>query len=184
MTEPFETIEVLQVPVEFDPLRELYRETNPERVLEIGCWEGGTMREWLTEGEPALVVAVDLEHRNPAGYEAWRKPGTELVVVTGSSQSGPVIEEIERHAPYDWVFIDGDHGDECVRSDVNVTLPLVREGGHLILHDIDHGTVDSGSRGPRIMFEELAARYETAEHVDPTPQPWAHGIGVVRVSET
>src|SRR5690242_21400839 len=49
----------------FEPVEKLYRETAPTAVLEIGCWDGGTLQVWLAGCGPyARVVAVDPEHRN------------------------------------------------------------------------------------------------------------------------
>ena len=56
-----ETFEVLQVESELAQMVALYRERKPARVLEIGSWDGGTMRVWLTEAAPyAKIAAVDL----------------------------------------------------------------------------------------------------------------------------
>src|SRR4051812_5335633 len=45
-------IEVLQVETEFAQLRGLYEKVSPACVLEIGTYQGGTLREWLTRGDP------------------------------------------------------------------------------------------------------------------------------------
>ncbi len=52
-------LEVLQVPSELARMVVLYRERKPRRVLEIGVWQGGTLREWIRNAPPgALIVAV------------------------------------------------------------------------------------------------------------------------------
>ncbi len=159
---------------------ELYCERQPRRVLEIGCWQGGTLREWLRLAVPAAhVVAVDLEHRNWRSYLAWGRPDVDCVCVTGRSQDPEIVSRIESLAPFDWVFIDGDHSDAGVRADVVLCLPLVVAGGALLLHDIEppEGTA---SYPPGVLFAELtAAGYATTRFVDPEPQPCAHGVGVV-----
>lgn len=175
-------MEVLQNPHELKWMRNIYRKQNPPRVLEIGCWDGGTLREWLTQSTPSLVVAVDLEHRNRGAYEDWRQPETELVLVTGRSQSPAAIRAMQAHAPYDWVFIDGDHGEHAVRADRDTCLPLVREGGTLVFHDICPGAEDTEC-GPRVVFDDLRDRgYRVREYIkDPQKWPWTHGVGVVEV---
>lgn len=52
-------MEVLQIQSELAQVLELYRDRRPKRVLEIGTWQGGTLREWMS-GDPDLVVSVDL----------------------------------------------------------------------------------------------------------------------------
>lgn len=172
-------MELLQVESELEPMMRLYRERCPSRVLEIGCWDGGTLREWLLHGTPKLVVAVDLEHRNRAAYAEWRKPKTRLVLHTGESQSASATAVIAQHAPYDWVFVDGDHGEWSVTADVTNCLPHIRKGGLLLLHDIVGK--DNNAYAPGQLLESLAVDYETWTYVDPEAMPWAHGIGVVQL---
>lgn len=178
-----ETMEVLQVVSELEPMVALYRKRKPLKVLEIGCWDGGTLRVWLKYAKPgATIVAVDLEHRNSDAYEGWRKPHTELHAYTGPSQAAEQVEAIRSHAPYDWVFIDGDHGDYGVRTDVATCLHLVRLGGLMLLHDIEAPAGYGSVYPPGQVLEELAAQhYPTWTYVDPKPEPWAHGIGVVQL---
>ncbi len=171
-----------QNPAELDRLRDLYLVNQPERVLEIGVWFGGTLREWLENAAiGATVVAVDPEHQSPNKYAGWSRPDTTLVVGTGRSQD--LHDLITEHAPYDWVFIDGDHTQEAVDHDVELTVPLVRKGGLLLLHDI----VAEGypPLPPRIAFDRLAEEHETWEIVEPTPvwypSDCGHGIGVVQL---
>jgi predicted O-methyltransferase YrrM len=175
-------MEVLQVDTELSLMLDLYRERQPARVLEIGCWDGGTLREWLTQHTPDIVVAVDLDHRNRGSYHEWTHRDTQLVVGVGQSQSTSMIELMRRNAPYDWVFIDGDHGDWGVMTDVATCVPLVRVGGLLLLHDIEAGSDFSGDYPPRLELRRLAVDRETWEYVD-NEQMWphAHGIGVVQL---
>lgn len=174
-------METLQVASELESMLELYREQRPARLLEIGCWDGGTLKVWLENAAPnATIVAVDLEHRNAAAYEEWRRPDTTLHLYTGSSQDRVQIEAMQTHSPYDWVFVDGDHGDYGVRTDVDTCLPLVASGGLLLLHDI---TPPEGmdSYPPGDVLAELGQTYSTWTYQDLAPAPWARGIGVVQL---
>jgi cephalosporin hydroxylase len=174
--------EVLQVASELEAMRALYRERKPERVLEIGVWEGGTLRVWLEDAVPgATVVAVDLEHRCRDRYEGWQAPETTIEVVTGSSRDFAVMARIRACAPYGWVFIDGDHSAKGVGSDVRTCLPLIERGGLLLLHDITPPAF-MDSYPPGELLRELArAGYEISTIVDPEPLQTAHGIGVVQL---
>lgn len=173
-----------QVPAELDRLRALYRERAPGRVLEIGVWHGGTLREWLQHAAPAaVVVAVDTAHIDPAEYDSYRKADTSLVVGQGRSQSDEMIFLMEQHGRYDWVFIDGDHSQEAVDSDVELGLRLTRPGGLLLLHDIS--AEHHPATPPRLALERLREQgYRVDEIVeDPEPSGYphdsGHGIGVV-----
>lgn len=173
-------MEVLQVPSELDPMLALYRKRKPKRVLEIGCWDGGTLREWLTKGSPSRVVAVDIAHRQPEEYAKWRKRDTQLHVITGSSMDRAIKAQIRKLGPFDWVLVDGDHGDTAVRNDVALAIECAAPGAVLALHDIERGVLNEGDPAPRIVFEELRERYEVEEYVErPYDGHWAHGIGIV-----
>ncbi len=176
-------MEVLQVDSELELMMDLYREKQPQRVLEIGVWDGGTLKQWLTQGQPEVVVAVDLDHRNRDAYDGWRHPDTSLYCISGPSQDAWQIAEMVFHAPYDWVFIDGDHGQWIVQSDVETCVPLIRKGGLLLLHDVEAGAGFGGDTyAPRTELRKLAAAgYKTWEWVDPAPSAAAHGIGVVQL---
>jgi cephalosporin hydroxylase len=176
-------IEVLQVESEFSQLRDLYDDVAPAAVLEIGSYQGGTLKEWLTLGDPLRVVAVDLHHVNPDAYQGWRQEHTFLQVVTGDSKSPHVRAQIEEFAPYDWAFIDGDHAAEGVVNDAAFVLPLMRLGGHLAFHDLVGGD-DCPDYAPGRVVDELENQgYEVQRFIEPGPSLVAHGIGVVRIPD-
>lgn len=56
--------------------------------------------------------------------------------------------------PFDFAFIDGDHTLEAVRQDIAAWWPLVRPGGLLCGHDIDHPRDRRGVWGVRLAVEE------------------------------
>ncbi len=172
-------MEVLQVRSELDPIIALYMLTQPSRVLEIGCWDGGTMQVWLENAAKGCsVFAVDLEHRNSDAYKDWQQPGTELCIYTGSSLEADGLEFIKANGPYDWVFIDGDHGAAAVRSDWKVCAENAAPGAVILLHDIQPPEPES-NYPPGDLLNELSLRHRIERFVDPKPLPWAHGIGVV-----
>jgi predicted O-methyltransferase YrrM len=170
-------MQVLQIPSELDRMMTLARDRKPRRILEIGCWDGGTLREWLSL-QPAVVVAVDPAHRNAGSYAEWTDSGTELVLGFGLSQSAEMVGLMGEHAPYDWAFIDGDHGYPAVRADVANVLPLMADGGAVLLHDI---TPEDGedSTGPGEVFAELAASGYTTGEIVSDPFTSSAGIGIV-----
>ena len=174
-------MELLQVRSELDPVLDIYRELNVKRVLEIGSWDGGTIREWLTNGPAQLVVAaVDLEHRNRDAYDEWRKPKQTVVLYIGDSQQQPAKDFIAANGPYEFALIDGDHGLDAVRSDYEAVLPHMSEGGVIALHDIDGGEGFGADYGPGVLLREIEETgLRVARFIDPTPMGWAHGLGLV-----
>lgn len=174
-------METLQVPSELQQMLELYRQAQPKAVLEIGSWDGGTLKCWLTEASPELVVAVDLEHRNKKAYREWVKPGCQLETITGDSHHWQVMEQVKALGPYDWVLIDGDHTEQGVREDWRLVTECLLPGAIVCFHDVARGLHNIGDPGPRILFEGLKAEgLESEEFVEePYEGPWAHGVGVV-----
>jgi predicted O-methyltransferase YrrM len=174
-------LEVLQVPSELASMVALYLERQPKRILEIGSWDGGTLKVWL-ENAPrgATVVAVDLEHRNAVTYHEWERGDVTLILRAGSSLDDEGRDFIRRHGPYDWAFIDGDHTAPGVQGDIDTCLPLVAPGGLMLLHDITPCAGDD-TCPPLDAFRDLGERYETWTYQDLTPATWTRGIGVVQL---
>jgi predicted O-methyltransferase YrrM len=177
--------QVGQVPAELARVTQLYVERAPRRVLEIGVLYGGTLQVWLREAAPhATVVAVDVYHPVQERYDDWLRADTQLVVGIGSSHgdAAPLIRDC---APYDWVYIDGDHSASAVEADVLLALQVVRPGGLLLLHDI---TTDGRypPTAPKEAYDALAlAGNQTWEIIEPVPTGFpmecAHGYGVVQL---
>lgn len=176
------TMETMQVPAELEQMVALYRERRPERVLEIGSWDGGTLKVWL-ENAPAgaTIAAIDLNHRNYYAYHDWIRPSITLHLHVGSSLELDGFEFIREHAPYDWILVDGDHTEAGVRSDVGISLQVIRPGGLMLIHDITPAAGDA-TYPPGVVFAELQEQgYETWAYQDLTPAPWSRGIGVVQL---
>lgn len=56
---------------------------------------------------------------------------------------------------FDFVFLDGDHTYEGVKADINAWWDLVRDGGVLAGHDLDHVRDRKGIWGVRRAVEEF-----------------------------
>ena len=174
---PDGVFELLQVKSEIEPVLDIYRARKPRRVLEIGCWDGGTIQLWLQNSHVELLAAVDLNHWNRDAYQGW-SPATQIVLHTGSSLDQPAKDFIAANGPYDWVMIDGDHSDEAVRSDYAACAPYAK-GGVVVLHDITPAG-GAGYAAPRVLLDELEAAGAPVERFEEDNRdPWTHGLGVV-----
>lgn len=128
-------IETFQNEWELEELVRIFDYHGPAKVLEIGAWHGGTLWHWLHNSDG--VVVIDDGMRRAHDWEHWAEElGTELVLIKGSSQAPDAIWAAGELAPYDFLFIDGDHTYESVREDWHNYSPMVREGGIIALHDI------------------------------------------------
>jgi predicted O-methyltransferase YrrM len=106
---------------------------NPQKGLEIGNASGGTTLFW--QALAPLVVSIDL-------YEAGSADGVfpvemldDVKFILGDSHSSEILEQAKEFAPYDFLFIDGDHTIEGVKMDYDMYAPLVKKGGIVAFHD-------------------------------------------------
>jgi predicted O-methyltransferase YrrM len=173
-------------------LLELVRELEPRTVLEIGIGAGGTLFFWSrVAAEDALLVSVDINSPGifgrgapfslVAGAIPLERQRLELLLGVDSHdpQTVAAVESVLADRPLDFLFIDGDHSYEGVKSDFELYAPLVRPGGVVALHDVAP-RLDAGTGVPRF-WKELKAEHETEERVA-ADEP-SFGIGVVRVRD-
>lgn len=128
--------DVQQHPWELAQAVKLCRSLHPARILEIGTFEGGTLKEWLQIASEAVVV-VDDRMRWERDWREWAADSrASLQLVKGLSQHRAIIEKAAALGPYDWVFIDADHSAAAVRLDWESYRPMVAPGGAVAFHDI------------------------------------------------
>lgn len=137
-------------------LYRLVRSLEPgARVVELGRFKGGStvvMAAALPAGGSILSIDVDPAHDDELRAALGRLGlgGVELVVA--DTQTSPLPGE-----PVDLLFVDADHGYAGARADVDRWLPLVRAGGHLLLHDaVDTGGWGTTYPGLQQLVAELA----------------------------
>lgn len=128
-------VETYQVQWELDLLVGIVRVLKPTRILEVGSYRGGTLWHWLRNAD--VVVAVDDAMRNADEWREWAESeDAELHTIQGDSRHTTIVEMARDLGPYDFVFIDGDHSYQAVRSDVDSYGGMLADGGVLALHDI------------------------------------------------
>ena len=180
---PSAPVAVFQWEAEFVPLLDLYRERAPRAVLEIGTYLGGTFYHWLQNARPgATVVSVDSYTEGPDNrrqYFDWVPDGIEMIAYEADSNNPMTARMLDKHAPFDWIFIDAGHYYAEVRADWENFMPLGAPGGIIAFHDI----LPPSEAWPMIEVEKLwreiqRAGYVTREIVADPEAEWG-GIGVV-----
>ena len=157
-------------PTEVVALAAIVRTLRPQRLLEIGTFEGNTTVN-LAANAPtdAHVVTVDLPpdwdgeyatdvpsiHHNAAvgvqiGRQFLESPFREKVTQV-FEDSGTF--DWARYAPYDFILIDGCHTYEYALSDTRNALDVIRPGGVIVWHD--YGMLEDVSR----VVDEMARRF-------------------------
>lgn len=123
----------------------LWELAKDKRVLEIGSYCG---KSTICIGQSAEVVhAVDphdgratpkpkgtmqemQENLTRYGVDRW------VHIIQGTlATNSRTSFELSYCGPFDLIFIDGDHSEESVQSDVDAALPLLAPGGLLAFHD-------------------------------------------------
>lgn len=169
----------------------LVRRLRPAVVVEIGTYQGGTLRCWAHVCPPTTrFVSIDLPggafgggstDAVAAGFSAFLHPGQTLDLIRASSQDPATLartRELLAGRPVDFLFIDGDHSYAGVKADYEVYRPLVRPGGLIAFHDILPHAVHADCRVHEF-WAELKSNPTARELVDRDGFDTWGGIGVV-----
>lgn len=195
------TVKPDQVRWEFTEFLNQVRELRPQRVLEIGTANGGSLLPITRlSASDAHVISVDLHHGEfGGGYPAWRIPlyksfartTQRLDLLRGDSHDPRTFNRVRAllaGEPLDLLFIDGDHTFDGVRQDFETYGALVRPGGLIAFHDINPENELVPSDGTRRLvgdvpryWREISSGRDSQEFIAPAPSS-CFGIGVI-VSE-
>jgi predicted O-methyltransferase YrrM len=117
-------------------LMEYLIELKPLRILEIGNACGGTTLFWQAIAPEVYSLDIKpVEGHIPPEYF----PKVKWLI--GDSHAQETMEMVKQYAPFDFLFIDGDHSTDGVRLDYEMYSPLVRSGGLVGFHDYNHNPV-------------------------------------------
>ncbi len=161
----------------------------PKAVLEIGTARGGTLFCWCALAAPdATIISLDLPGGvHGGGYPPWKLnfyrqfagPKQKIHLIRGDSHSQLMLEEVKKVLLPGWLdflFIDGDHTLEGVRSDYEMYSPLVKPGGTIIFHDICIHRVEFDCHVDEF-WNKLKQGREYWEFIE-NPKQGVYGIGV------
>lgn len=107
----------------------------PRHILEIGVASGGTTLLFChLVGPQGRVVGLDLAD-DVMPRRLLDDPRFHLIL--GDSNAPEVAQRVrDLGLSFDLVLIDGSHETDAVRQDTRLYLPLLREGGLAVWHDI------------------------------------------------
>ena len=132
-------------------------------IVEIGSWKGRST-VWLASGARSArqkVQAIDphVGSREDPGertLDAFRENLERAGVASAVEPLVMTSAEAARtlQGPVELLFVDGDHSPEGARSDADLWLHRVVEGGTVMFHDV----ATSGYAGPRRVFQQRICR--------------------------
>lgn len=179
-----------QRPAEIIALLELLKKRRPQRMLEIGTAEGGTLFLLCRVLDPnGLIVSVDLPGGwFGGGYPPWRKrlyrrfasDGQQVKLIRADSHDPRTFETVKRligDERFDFILIDGDHTYRGAKQDFEMYQRLVADDGLIAFHDIVPEPRDRECQVHRL-WNELKSGREFVEFVENWTQDYA-GIGVL-----
>lgn len=189
--DPYAPVQPDQYEREFSDLLKIYvklQHARPSfRILEIGVREGGSLYQWMKNAAAgSFILAIDLpmgkwgspNSLKPDDGEQWAHEfGQQLIYLRQDSHDQHTLFMATSLQPYDFIFIDGDHTEEGVRSDYMEYGKLVRPGGIIAIHDIVRDKTDKNIRVWKL-WREIKP---TIRHKELRSMPYqkTRGIGVV-----
>lgn len=147
----FGLIKPIQIKKEFLELLKIFKEINPNYIMEIGTAKGGTLFSFCKLAkEDAVIISIDLPEGPFGGgypewkipiYQSFKKEKQKLYLLRKNSHQEDTLKEVKKILngnQLDFLFIDGDHTYEGVKKDFEMYSPLVKKGGGIIaFHDIN-----------------------------------------------
>lgn len=97
----------------------------PIRILEIGVWQGGSLELWRQWFPKAAILGIDPAPQCASIYG---------VTIMDANAYAPAI--VARLPDFDIIIDDGPHTPESQLACLDLYLPKLREGGVLVIEDI------------------------------------------------
>lgn len=102
-----------------------------KRILEIGSYKGTTTKLMAENtGPDTRIFTLDIDPDHGSAFRGTPEEAKITRIIGDSS-----LENASKHAPYDFIFIDGDHGRKGAYRDSLVSLDVLSEDGVIFWHD-------------------------------------------------
>lgn len=129
-------------------LLKLVHEISPKKILEIGVDKGFSAQSFRLAFPEAKVTGIDITDEN-LKY-------TNFNMIVGHSLDPFTIDRAKELAPFDFLFIDGDHVYNAVKNDWNNYRGMVKRGGIIAFHDSNRiGEAWEGKVDVRKVVDEI-----------------------------
>lgn len=191
----YDRISLNQFKEEFRELADYVKSKKPKVIVEIGTKKGGSFFIWARYLKPKHLISIDL----PGGIHGGGFPKEKIPflkcftgddneakvsIILGDSHKSNTFSRLEEKLngkKIDFLFIDGDHTYEGVKSDFYMYKKLVKKGGLIAFHDIIssdyHHNLDCYVDQ---LWNEIKNDHKFKEFIQ-DPNQHKYGIGVVEV---
>jgi predicted O-methyltransferase YrrM len=171
----------IQNPEELSRFLGYLQAERPVRIVEIGVYRGGTAFLFcLLVPSVELYIGIDLFVRSRVAFHYLCRDSARLHFIDSVSTdryARAKLEGILGGQPVDFLFIDGDHSYDGVKSDFEQFRPFVRDGGIVAFHDVNPSPAGHSGGVPEF-WARVRPLYDTTEFID-FPGKGA-GVGVLR----
>lgn len=142
----------------------------PQRILEIGTFQGGStliMCAALDDLGAGQIVCVDPNPR--LADDTWKAIRHRTTIVDQGSPEGVVAARERSVSPFDFALIDGDHSRAGCDADIEATIPHLADEAHVLFHDAHYAevreSIDAALQRYPDMFEDagLISRGSTVD---------------------
>lgn len=182
----FDRYQPLQNRKELQQALDVVAVLQPQRVVELGTYRGGTLYCWMQAAAlNARLVGVDTPG-TPEFVDADLKKGLsgtqEVILLREDTKLQSTVDKALAftQGPIDFLFIDAEHTYAATKKDWELWSPHVRKDGVVGFHDIFHKESDDPNVESWKVWKEIkeSNQYKTVEIIDPNPEV-AYGIGLV-----
>jgi FkbM family methyltransferase len=185
---------ILQNPLEIQDFAEFYQALNCKNVLEIGTYLGGTFYLLCKLSNlNGKKISIDCPYATFGSDEVKVKQNEidqyllkfsdNVFVIRDNSNSPTCLEKLKNILNgelLDFIFIDGDHTYDGVKSDFEIYKNFLKNEGYIAFHDISsHISQDNVKNGVCMFWNELKNKYTYVEF----NRESFGGIGLVKVAK-
>jgi len=190
------TINPFQIKNEIATLLKILKLKKSKIVLEIGTANGGTLFLFSKVCPPDMtLISIDLPEGPFGGeffpdwkipfYKSFATQQQKIHIIRADSHNSKTLDEIKvllNGKKIDFLFIDGDHGYESVKKDLELYGEFLSDDGIIAIHDISSGPEENVGEVPKF-WKEIKSKHESLEILD-NDNTLGYGIGLLFPNET
>ncbi len=133
-------------------------EIKPKVIVEIGVDGGGFLHTLQEAFKPDLLLGIEIRRRSELD---------KYKIIYADSTQEETVALLERElgdTPIDFLFIDGDHHYDTVKTEFNLYKHLVRNGGIIGFHDTNNRGIEGVEVDLFMVEMDKFLSYKTADY--------------------